>query len=69
MKVQEDPNNSNYTIASANKNHAGTYRCVAVVTAPGLAINPAEYTFDVTVRCKSTNGLLLLKLICMHDTL
>ena len=52
--VQEDPNNSNYTIASAKKNHAGTYKCVAVVTAPGLSINPVEYTVAVTVRCKST---------------
>ncbi|KAL9964639.1 hypothetical protein ACROYT_G028311 [Oculina patagonica] len=51
-KVQEDPNNSNYTITSANKNHAGTYRCEAVVTAPGLNINSTEYTVAVTVRFK-----------------
>ncbi|XP_078351543.1 fibroblast growth factor receptor 3-like isoform X2 [Oculina patagonica] len=52
VKVQEDPNNSNYTITSATRNHAGTYRCEAVVTAPGLSINPAEYTVAVTVRFK-----------------
>ncbi|KAL9964612.1 hypothetical protein ACROYT_G028274 [Oculina patagonica] len=51
-KVQQDPNNSNYTITSANRNHAGTYRCEAVVTAPGLIVNPAEYTVAVTVRFK-----------------
>ncbi|XP_078379844.1 hemicentin-1-like [Oculina patagonica] len=53
-KVQEDPNNSNYTITSATRNHAGTYRCEAVVTAPGLNINPAEYTVAVTVRYRPT---------------
>ncbi|XP_078379822.1 hemicentin-2-like isoform X2 [Oculina patagonica] len=51
-KVQEDPNNSNYTITSATRNHAGTYTCEAVVTAPGLSINHAEYTVAVTVRFK-----------------
>ncbi|XP_078379865.1 protein turtle homolog B-like isoform X3 [Oculina patagonica] len=51
-KVQQDPNNSNYTITSATRNHAGTYRCEAVVTAPGLIVNPAEHTFAVTVRFK-----------------
>ncbi|XP_078351544.1 uncharacterized protein LOC144636256 isoform X3 [Oculina patagonica] len=54
VKVQEDPNNSNYTITSATRNHAGTYRCEAVVTAPGLSINPAEYTVAVTVRYRPT---------------
>ena len=52
VKVQEDAGNSNYTISSAKKNHAGRYRCVAAVTAPGLSINTAEYAVDVTVRCK-----------------
>ena len=52
VKVQEDAGNSNYTISSATKNHAGRYKCVAAVTAPGLSLNTAEYTVDVTVRCK-----------------
>ena len=52
--VQKDPDNSNYTITSANKNHTGTYRCEAVVTAPGLSTYKTSYTVGVIVRCKST---------------
>ena len=44
--------NSNYTIASANKDHAGFYTCTAVVSAPGLTLNNAVYTVQVTVKCK-----------------
>ena len=55
-KVQQDPNNSNYIITSANKNHAGTYRCEAVVTAPGLGPYRTNYTVAVTVRCKYLDG-------------
>lgn len=51
--VQKDPDNSNYTIASANRNHTGTYRCEAAVTAPGLSAYKTSYTVDVTVRCES----------------
>ena len=52
VKVQEDPNKSNFTIASANKNHTGTYKCEAVVTAPGLGPYRTDYTVAVRVRCK-----------------
>lgn len=52
VKVQEDPNNSNFTIALANKNNTGTYKCEAVVTAPGLIPYRTDYTVAVTVRCK-----------------
>jgi len=52
VKVQEDADNSNYTITTAKKNDAGSYRCVAAVTAPGLGTSIAEHTVDVTVRCK-----------------
>ena len=54
VKVQEDADNSNYTITSAKKNDAGRYRCVTAVTAPGLGVSTAEYTINVTVRCKCT---------------
>jgi len=54
VKVQEDADNSNYTITSATKNDAGRYRYVAAVTAPGLGISTAECTINVTVRCKCT---------------
>jgi len=50
--VQEDADNSNFTITRAKRTDAGKYRCVAAVNAPGLATNTAEYTVDVTVRCK-----------------
>ena len=52
VKLQEDPNNSNFTIALANKNHTGTYKCEAVVTAPGLGPYRTDYTVAVKVRCK-----------------
>lgn len=53
VKVQEDAGNSNYTISPAKRNDAGRYSCLATVTAPGLSnVNTAEYTVDVTVRCK-----------------
>ena len=52
VKVQEDAGNSNYTISSAKRSNTGRYKCVAAVTAPGLSLNTAEYTVDVTVRCK-----------------
>jgi len=51
-KVQEDAHNSNFTITPAKRTDAGRYRCVAAVSAPGLGTNTAEYTVDVTVRCK-----------------
>ncbi|PFX11476.1 Hemicentin-2, partial [Stylophora pistillata] len=51
VKIQEDPNNSNYTITSANRNDAGTYRCEAIVSAPTLGQYSAPYTVQVTVRC------------------
>ena len=52
VKVQEDPNNSNFTIALANKNHTGSYKCEAVVTAPGLVPYKTDDTVAVIVRCK-----------------
>ena len=52
VKIQEDPDKSNYTITTANRNHAGAYRCEAVVTAPGLGPYRTDYSVDVTVRCK-----------------
>ena len=43
---------SNYTIASANKDHTGTYTCTATVTAPGLGQYPDSYSVEVRVKCK-----------------
>ena len=43
---------SNYTIASANKDHAGLYKCTATVTAPGVGQYSAVYSVEVKVRCK-----------------
>ncbi|XP_022777509.1 neural cell adhesion molecule 1-A-like, partial [Stylophora pistillata] len=50
VKIQEDPNNSNYTITSANRNDAGTYRCEAVVIAPTLGQYSVPYSVQVSVR-------------------
>ena len=44
--------NTNYTIASATKDDAGTYTCTARVTAPGVFLSPDFYSVSVTVRCK-----------------
>ena len=52
VKVQEDPDNSNYTLTSANRYQTGMYRCEAVVTAPALGPYKADYNVSVTVRCK-----------------
>ena len=52
VKVQEGPNNSNYTITSANRYQTGMYRCEAVVTTPTLGPYRADYNVSVTVRCK-----------------
>ena len=43
---------SNYTIASANKDHTGVYTCTATVTAPGVVQHSVDYSVDVRVRCK-----------------
>ena len=48
--VQENAD-SNYTIASANKDHTGRYICTATVTAPGVR-HSVDYFVDVKVRCK-----------------
>ena len=56
IKIQEDPNNSHYTITSASRNDAGTYRCEAVVNVPTLGQYSDFYTVQVTVRCKSTHN-------------
>ena len=56
VKIQEDPNNSNYTITSASRNDAGTYRCEAVINVPTLGQYSDSYTVQVTVRCKSTHN-------------
>lgn len=52
VKVQEDSNNSNYTLTSANRYQTGMYRCEAVVTAPALGPYKADYNVSVTVRYK-----------------
>ena len=56
IKIQEDRNNSHYTITSASRNDAGTYRCEAVVNVPTLGQYSDSYTVQVTVRCKSTHN-------------
>ena len=56
VKIPEDPNNSNYTITSASRNDAGTYRCEAVINVPTLGQYSDSYTVQVTVRCKSTHN-------------
>ena len=43
---------SNYTIASANKDHTGTYTCTATVTAQGLGQYSDSYSVEVRVKCK-----------------
>ncbi|XP_066025226.1 hemicentin-2-like isoform X2 [Pocillopora verrucosa] len=50
IKIQEDRNNSHYTITSASRNDAGTYRCEAVVNVPTLGQYSDSYTVQVTVR-------------------
>ncbi|KAL9964649.1 hypothetical protein ACROYT_G028323 [Oculina patagonica] len=50
--VQKDPDNSNYTITSATRSHTGTYKCEAVVTAPGLSTYKTSYSVRVKVRFK-----------------
>ena len=60
VKIQEDPNNSNYTITSASRNDAGTYRCEAVINVPTLGQYSDSYTVQVTVRCKSTHNTYFL---------
>ncbi|CAH3167452.1 unnamed protein product [Pocillopora meandrina] len=60
VKIQEDPNNSNYTITSASRNDAGTYRCEAVINVPTLGQYSDSYTVQVTVRFRpvhKTNSL------------
>lgn len=52
VKIQEDPNSSNYTITSANRNDAGKYRCEAVVNATTLGQYSVPYSVQVTVRFK-----------------
>lgn len=66
VKVQEDPNNSTYMITSANKNHTGTYKCEAVVTAPGLGPYRTDYTVAVIVRCKWNCSLSTVPLFCLE---
>ncbi|PFX33228.1 Tyrosine kinase receptor Cad96Ca [Stylophora pistillata] len=62
VKVQEDPNNSSYTITSANTNDTEMYRCEAVVNSPTLGhyidhygVQAPKYTREVS------NGLVALK--------
>ena len=43
---------SNYTIASANKDHTGTYTCTATVTAQELGPYYDSYLVEVRVKCK-----------------
>ena len=64
--VQADPNNSNFTITSASRNHTGTYRCEAVVTAPGLNTYKTSYTVGVIVRCKSSLFIQLVFLVSFN---
>ena len=68
VKIQEDPNNSNYTITSASRNDAGTYKCEAVINVPTLGPYRDSYTVQVTVRCKSQYLLLFFSLdsSCIH---
>ena len=68
VKMQEDPNNSNYTITSASRNDAGTYKCEAVINVPTLGPYRDSYTVQVTVRCKSQYLLLFFSLdsSCIH---
>jgi len=42
----------NYTIATATKDHAGTYTCTATIDAPGLGSFSTNYTVSVIVRRK-----------------
>ena len=56
VKILEDQNNSNYTITSASRNDAGTYRCEAVINVTTLGQYSDYYTVQVTVRCKSTHN-------------
>nr|XP_058946995.1 fibroblast growth factor receptor-like [Pocillopora verrucosa] len=60
VKILEDQNNSNYTITSASRNDAGTYRCEAVINVPTLGQYSDSYTVQVTVRFRpvhKTNSL------------
>ena len=66
VQVQHDADKSNYTITSANRNHAGTYRCQAVVSAPGLGSYRTDYTVRFTVRCKFTLKYLLSTYLTTH---
>ena len=43
---------SNYTIASANKDHTGSYTCTAAVSAPGVGQFSDVYSVDVKVKCE-----------------
>jgi len=48
--IIQQTSDSSFIITSTNKDHRGTYTCTAQVSAPGLSINPAQYSVHVIVR-------------------